>query len=168
MNELNKWETPDSYAGHNPVGDYTLYSRTRDSSIMENSNYELILKELSELAEPFDNVRDWNDIDDGEPYVYDFRAGHWACGWIEQIIIRQDAPKEIIERAKEIEAALSDYPVYSDDDYSERQCNEMCRYWNDIDTKERVEWLQESGESIFLARNDDHIPESFYESEMFY
>ena len=163
MSELNKWETPDFYAGHNPVGDYTLYSRTRDSSIMENSNYELILKELSDLAEQFDNLRD-----DGEPYVYDFRAGHWACGWVEEIIIRQDAPKEIIERAKEIDAALSDYPVYSDADYSQRQWDEMSRYWNDINTKERVEWLQESGESIFLARNDDYVPESFYESEMFY
>ena len=91
MSELNTWETPDSYAGHNPV-----------------------------------------------------------------------------ERAKEIDEALSDYPVYSDDDYSERQWNEMYRYWNDIDIKERVEWLQESGESIFLARNDDHIPESLDESEMFY
>ena len=100
MSELNKWETPDSYAGHNPVGDYTIYNRTRDSSIMENSNYELILKELSDLAEPFDKLRD-----DGEPFVYDFRAGHWACGWVEEIIIRQDAPKQIIERAKEIEAA---------------------------------------------------------------
>jgi hypothetical protein len=163
MSELTTWETPDSYAGHNPVGDYTLYSRTRDSSIMENSNYELILKELSDLSEPLDQLRD-----DGEPYVYDFRAGHWAVGWVEEIIIRQDAPKQIIERAKEIEAALADYPVYSDDDYSERQWNEMCRYWNDIDIKERVEWLQESGESIFLARNNDYIPESFYESEMFY
>ena len=46
MNELNRWEAPDSYAGHNPIGDYTLYGRTRDSSIMENSNYELILEEL--------------------------------------------------------------------------------------------------------------------------
>tara|TARA_R110000824_G_scaffold198823_1_gene382872 strand:+ start:66 stop:557 length:492 start_codon:yes stop_codon:yes gene_type:complete len=163
MSELNTWETPDSYAGHNPVGDYTIYGRNRDSSIMENSNYELILGELLDLAEPFDKLRD-----DGEPYVYDFRAGHWACGWIEQIIIRQDAPKQIIERAKEIDEALSDYPVYSDDDYSERQWNEMYRYWNDIDIKERVEWLQESGESIFLARNDDHIPESLDESEMFY
>tara|TARA_R110001592_G_scaffold60652_3_gene184612 strand:+ start:200 stop:691 length:492 start_codon:yes stop_codon:yes gene_type:complete len=163
MSELNKWETPDSYAGHNPVGDYMIYSRTRDSSIMENSNYELILKELSDLAETFDNLRD-----DGEPYVYDFRAGHWACGWVEEIIIRKDAPKEIIERAKEIDAALSDWPIYSDDDYYERQLNEMRRYWNDIDIEERVEWLQESGESIFLARNDDHIPESLDESEMFY
>ena len=163
MSELNKWETPDSYAGHNPVGDYTLYGRTRDSSIMENSNYELILKELSDLAEPFDQLRD-----DGEPYVYDFRAGHWAAGWVEEIIIRQDAPKQIIERAKEIEAALSDYPVYSDEDYSQRQWDEMYRHWNDIDIKERVEWLQESGESIFLARNDDDFPASLDESGMFY
>ena len=163
MSELSKWESPDSYAGHNPVGDYVIYTRNRDSSIMENSNYELILKELSDLSEPFDNVRDG-----GEPFVYDFRAGHWACGWVETIIIRQNAPAEIIELAESIEGALSDYPVYSDDDYSERQWNEMCRYWNAIDTRERIEWLKESGESIFLARNDDHIPESFQESEMFY
>ena len=166
MSELKRWEAPDSYAGHDPVGDYTLYGRTRDSSIMENSNFELILQELSDLAEPFDRLRD-DDDDDSEPYVYDFRAGHWACGWVETIIIRQDAPKQIIERAQEIESALSDYPVYSDEDYSQRQWDEMYRHWNDIDIKERVEWLQESGESIFLARNDDYIPESFYESEMF-
>ena len=163
MNELNRWESPDSYAGHNPIGDYTLYGRTRDSSIMENSNYELILEELTDLAEQFDKLRG-----DDEPFVYDFRAGHWACGWVEEIIIRQDAPKQIIDRAKEIQAALSDYPVYSDDDYSERQWDEMFRYWNDIDIKERVEWLQESGESIFSARDDSYIPESFYQSEMFY
>ena len=163
MNELNRWEAPDSYAGHNPIGDYTLYGRTRDSSIMENSNYELILEELTDLAEQFDKLRG-----DDEPFVYDFRAGHWACGWVEEIIIRQDAPKQIIDRAKEIQAALSDYPVYSDDDYSERQWDEMFRYWNDIDIKERVEWLQESGESIFSARDDSYIPESFYQSEMFY
>ena len=70
---------------------------------------------------------------------------------VEEIIIRQDAPKQIIERAKEIEAALSDYPVYSDDDYYERQWNEMYRYWHDIDIKERVEWLQESGESDIFS-----------------
>ena len=163
MNELNRWEAPDSYAGHNPIGDYTLYGRTRDSSIMENSNYELILEELTDLAEQFDKLRG-----DDEPFVYDFRAGHWACGWVEEIIIRQDAPKQIIDRAKEVQAALSDYPVYSDDDYSERQWDEMFRYWNDIDIKERVEWLQESGESIFSARDDSYIPESFYQSEMFY
>ena len=163
MNELNRWEAPDSYAGHNPIGDYTLYGRTRDSSIMENSNYELILEELTDLAEQFDKLRG-----DDEPFVYDFRAGHWACGWVEEIIIRQDAPKQIIDRAKEVQAALSDYPVYSDDDYSERQWDEMFRYWNDIDIKERVEWLQESGESIFSARDDSYIPESFHQSEMFY
>jgi len=163
MNELNRWEAPDYYSGHNPIGDYTLYGRTRDSSIMENSNYELILEELTDLAEQFDKLRG-----DGEPFVYDFRAGHWACGWVELIIIRQDAPKQIIDLAKEIQAALSDYPVYSDDDYSQRQWDEMFRYWNDIDIKERVEWLQESGESIFSARDDSYIPESFYQSEMFY
>lgn len=163
MSELNKWETPDSYAGHNPVGDYTIYSRSRDSSIMENSNYELILWELLGLAEPFDKLRD-----DGEPYVYDFRAGHWACGWVEAIIIRQDAPKQIIERAQEIEAALADYPVYSDEDYYLEQMKEIHRYWNDINISERIYWLKESGESIFLARDDDHIPESLEQNEMFY
>ena len=160
---METWQQPQSYAGHSPIGDYVLYSRNRDSSILEDSNYELILDELTTFAEKFNHLRD-----DGEAFAYDFRTKHWACGWIEYIIIRQDAPAQIIELAESIDSALSDYPVYSDDDYSERQWNEMYRYWNDIDIRERIEWLKESGESIFLARNDDHIPESMHDNQIFY
>ena len=160
---MEAWEHPQSYAGHSPIGDYVLYSRNRDSSILENSNYELILDELTTFAEQFDHLRD-----DGEAFAYDFRTKHWGCGWIEYIIIRQDAPTQIIELAESIDAALSDYPVYSDDDYSERQWKEMYRYWNDISIRERIEWLKESGESIFAARNDDHIPESMHDNQIFY
>ena len=111
---METWQQPQSYAGHSPIGDYVLYSRNRDSSILENSNYELILDELTTFAEKFDHLRD-----DGEAFAYDFRTKHWGCGWIEYIIIRQDAPTQIIELAESIESALSDYPVYSDDDYSD-------------------------------------------------
>ena len=84
---LDKWTTPKYYFGDDPVDDYLIYSRNRDSKIYENSNYERVLEDLKKLDEK------------GE-YVYDWRANHWACGWIEYIMIKPDAPDTIIENGE--------------------------------------------------------------------
>lgn len=161
LNEC-KWERPDSYCGHNPVGDYVIYSRTRDSSILENSNYDLILAELKAEADKYP------DID--QP-VYDFRASHWAVGWVEYIIVEKDAPQSILDMAEDILRGLADYPVVSEEDYSEKQYDAVHEYWENCGLRERMEWCKDAGESIFSARHDD-IPEQvfdeLYQSEMFY
>lgn len=162
LNEC-KWEKPDSYFGHNPVGDYVIYSRNRDSSILENTNYELILAQLDGEAEKYPDI---------EKPVYDFRASHWGCGWIEYIIVNKDAPESILDLAEEILSALADYPVVSDDLYSENQYNAIYEYWEECGLKERIEWCKDAGESIFSARKEDCIPspvlDELFQHEMFY
>ena len=78
-----RWETPDSYGGFNPVGDIVVYSQNRDSSILDESNYEQIFKHLKETIKNLDSPIYIEDDERSEfDWVYDFRAGHWACGWV--------------------------------------------------------------------------------------
>lgn len=161
MNKYNleKWQTPDSYFGFDPVGDFVIYGRNRDSSILENSNYELILSQLVELSETL-------GTDNDEPFAYDYRASHWACGWVETILLRKNSPESLQALASEILSALGDYPVVDESDYSERQSLAVVEYWDNCSLGEKIEWCKDSGESIFFARHS--IPESIQYSEMFY
>ena len=152
----SKWTHPSDYGGHSPDGDYVIYSRNRDSSILETGNYREILEHLENIA---------------DSRCYDFRAGHWAVGWVEHIIVPNDSPDAVILAAAEIVAALADYPVWNEESYSEAQYNAMHEYWEQCSIRERAEYCQESGDSIFAARRDD-IPEfvmdNFQQNEMFY
>jgi acyl-CoA synthetase (AMP-forming)/AMP-acid ligase II len=152
----SKWTHPSDYGGHSPDGDYVIYGRNRDSSILENVNYREILEDLENIA---------------DSRCYDFRAGHWAVGWVEYIVVPNDSPDVVILAAAEIVAALADYPVWNEESYSEAQYNAMHEYWEQCSIRERTEHCQESGDSIFAARRDD-IPEFVMENlsqhEMFY
>jgi len=131
------WEHPESYGGHSPIGDYVVYSRNRDSSILEDTNYNIILDTLKKI----------------DTEVYDFRAHHWACGWVEYIILPQNASLDAIIEAAQIISDLSDYPIIDDQAYSDAQYEVVCDYWDNMRIRERVEYCRDSGESIFAARS---------------
>lgn len=168
------WEHPESYGGHSPQGDYVVYARNRDSDCLSESNYAGILEALQELYETPEMQAAYEIVEakernpnhdsgglwesqDSYPFVYDFRAGHWACGWVEYIIVRKDSPKEILDLAESILSDLSDYPVYNEDDFSERERNYADEVWRDCyNVEERIELIKEwsPGTSIFAARRD--------------
>lgn len=172
--EQRKWEHPDSYAGFSPDGDFLVLARNRDSDILTESNWHAVREDLKAHAETLDPEPLRPDHPGGDvPYVYDWRAGHWACGWVEYLMIREDAPDSLKALAGAIVAALANYPVYSEDDYSQRQDEARAEYWDRASLSERMDWCRDAGCSIFVARRDymDQWPESlvmaFYNSEMF-
>ena len=144
--DLPIWEHPSDYGGFSPDGDYLIYGRTRDSSILENSNYELIFEQLRALSSILETDKD-------EPFAYDFRASHWACGWVEYILIKQDSPDRLQVLAYEILGALSDYPCLSDEHYSEKQYDAIHDYWQDCGTREKMEYCIDAGVSKFAFRH---------------
>jgi hypothetical protein len=152
-----RWKHPDYYGGFSPDGDYLICSQHRDSDALERSNYECIGRELG--AEAFDDGREHPEE---RPVVYDFRARHWAVGWVDYLLVRSDASADILERAGEILAALSDYPVYNEEHFSGLEYNETLDYWVSLPMSERVALCRENGESIFAARRDSP-PDSVYE-----
>jgi hypothetical protein len=89
---------------------------------------------------------------DARPAVYDWRASHWAVGWVEYLMIRADAPQAIRDKVQAIADQLENYPIYDEDHYSELEWNEACEYWERCSVADRVDLLRDTGVSVFAAR----------------
>jgi hypothetical protein len=134
-----------NFIGQVPQG-YCIYSQNRDSSILERTNFTVILEQLGGEGEHVEVVK----------------HSHWACGWIEYIIVDKQAPNSLLDTCVDILRALSDYPVMSDERYSDAQYEAIHEHWENLRMRERIDLCIECGESIFAARRD--MPESVYES----
>lgn len=151
--------------GMTPIGQH------RDSDALDRSNYRRILEDMTKAhpdEDMGDNVLEW---------VADFRAGDWAYGWREQIIVRvlYDAEEDItpdnitqaFRKIMEIyEGLRNDYPIYDEEDYSELEYEErmdtfhstwddLVRHWDEEDSgpepdADEKEWMLEQ-----LSGNDD-------------
>lgn len=141
-----QWETPSSYAGFDPVGDVLVLSINRDSDVLARSNWAVggtLLREAAAAA--------------GDPEsVYDWRASHWAVGWVEYLMVKRDAPESVLEAAAEILDSLADYPALSDDHWSDLEWTEASDYWAGLSVRDRCHLIRDSGSdaSLFAARSD--------------
>lgn len=154
------WTRPENYAGLSPDGDYCILARTRDPDLLEDSNWHVATTVELDAApyDPADRFAERPENFDDRPNVYHWRAGHWACGWVEYLMVRADAPDDVLATAANIVASLDDYPILSDDDYSEREFEAMCDAWESASVRERIEFLEGTGISVFAARRDE-LPE---------
>jgi hypothetical protein len=86
------------------------FSKSRDSNLMEVSNYESIKKDL-EKRFPKD--------------VSDERFSHWAVGWIDHLLVRMLDKRGKITKAGvaalEWRERLEDYPAADESDLSDRE-----------------------------------------------
>lgn len=79
-------------------------SQTRDSDALARSNYRVALEILGGESDT----------------VETHRFGHWACGWLEIILVHPSRAEDVAKTA----CALADYPVLSDEDFSELEWEE--------------------------------------------
>lgn len=100
------------YAGEKDLGHTwaITFSKTRDSGITEQSNYDAIKGDLEE--------RFPKDVSDEH-----FR--HFAVGWIDHLLVRMLDKNGKVTKAGiavlEWKDRLKDYPIADDEDYSERE-----------------------------------------------
>jgi len=130
------------------ISDYgVLLARNRDSSILQESNFNIALDMLGGESE---NVQ-----------VH--RFGHWASGWFELILIAPNSPEWNL--AEKIETKIEEYPILDENDYTERQVEAAINYWHCCGRRERIEICNKFGVSIYASRRDD-IPDD-YSGELF-
>lgn len=143
------WETPRHYFGFSPIGDYCVMTRHRDSDALTRSNWAEACKLLGAVA--YDDGREGFAT---RPAVYHWRAGCSMVGWIEYLMVRTDAPADILERADNMLGELAQYPVLNDDALSELEYEEASAFWESLDVRERARMIAETecGASIFAAR----------------
>lgn len=164
---LQPWKMPDSYFGFNPVGDFCVYLRTRDSDTLVNSNWEELLKDFKtwEKEYPFDidslDNSKYKEHYDGtstapESWIYTFSASHWAVGWVEYLLLREDAPEPLRLKIEGVLYSLKHcYPIYNEDAFCEAEYKMKSDYWNIMDLKEKLYYCSKAGVSIFMSRCKD-------------
>jgi hypothetical protein len=137
---MNKYEdvfprygehSPTSFDNHIEVDgreDWYLMpvSRTRDSEILDNSNFIAFLKEMGGESET----------------VEVHRFGHWGPGWYE-IIIVDPADEKAMDRAYDLARALEDYPVLDEEDLAEQEMEDINESWDNYgDSEVRKDMIQ--------------------------
>lgn len=154
--EEKVWKTPESYGGFDPVGDYCVLSKHRDSELLDRVNWDIAVETLK--AEPMDHGR-CGDIPADRPNVYTWQASHWAVGWVEYMMVRADAPDDIKTAAGEMICSLAEYPMLDERRYSDAQFEAVGDYWAQCSVSDRVDYLRDAGLSIFAARRD-YLPDN--------
>lgn len=102
VNGITRWERADNYIGEDYSDYFVVFSKNRDSSILEKSNWDYMVDELGDL--------------EGVEVV---RFNHWAVGWIEALIVHEDA-EETIDTATDLINQYERYPLLNEQDYFER------------------------------------------------
>ena len=151
MTTLLKWQRTSNYAGQDFSEYYVVVGQHRDSPILDKSNFPMALQRLGGESDT----------------VTIEHAGHWAVGWIENILVHESDTDAVTE-AQSIVDDLAFYPVLDDEDYSQREHDATEKLWGLFGLDERIEYLKEAGASIFAARAKDAY--SLYErdSEFYY
>ena len=105
MDNKNSFDNWSNYVGYDWSGWVCGIGHNRDSDILTQSNFHSVLKALGGEIDGVVEVR---------------RVGHWVCGWFEQIMVNSKNEEKLYEYLK-INNSLADYPVFDDDDFSERE-----------------------------------------------
>lgn len=114
---LKKWQRVSDYGGEDLSDWYILVSQTRDSFLLERTNFSDIKVYLGERGfEIAGNVEDCKA--DNAILLASF--GHWACGWIEAIMIHESNDAALIV-ADNIKKQLDDYPIFDEESHSQAE-----------------------------------------------
>lgn len=144
MNYLDHFEELEKYGDYSPtefdikglagerngINNFRIVlQQNRDSGVSERANWKAAL----------------NIINVDNEHVQIHRFGHWACGWFELLLVSDNAPDEIKEKAAEIVCSLADYPILDEELNSEMESEEALEIWkNCYDKAERIEYIREN------------------------
>ena len=117
-----------NYMGEIPTDEWLcLLTRTRDSDLLTESNFETAVQMLGGENEN----------------VEIHRFGHWACGWWESLAVKANTQQAKI--AEKIEEKLEAYPILDEDDFSEKEHEVAQDVWkNCYNARERVQYIREN------------------------
>lgn len=110
----------------------------RDADCLSRSNYRCFVQALG--GKGTEGAKGNEDISDS---VAIEEASHWACGWIQYLIV-DPACLESVKTAEEILERLDNYPVLDDEDFCALEMEEANDIWRDYyRPKERLEYIRE-------------------------
>jgi hypothetical protein len=116
------------------------YTTTRDADCLSRSNWQCFIKSLG--GKGTEGAKGTANIGDGESVAIE-EASHWACGWIQYLIINP-AAVGLVKIAEENLESLDSYPVLNEEHFSQVETEEADWVWkNCYRPKGRVEYIRE-------------------------
>jgi len=139
---LKRWTMPDSYFGAEwPNYFGSSVGQTRDSDALARSNFRCMLRALGGESET----------------VLVIRESHWAVGWVEWIAIHESDSKAL-QTADEIAAALEDYPVVDESDWSDLEMEDADDVWRDCyRPSDRIDYIRRNRDQFEFHSLSDMI-----------
>lgn len=133
------------------------YARTRDSDVLNRSNYRRLLEDAQGTA----TAEDGDNAEDASEYVDEITCSHWAYGWADHIVVKvlEDpegdiTPENITHTFRFMADAClrlrDEYPVYDESDYSELETEECEAAFESA-------WSESDWESIVPEEPDSDV-----------
>ena len=152
-------EGPDaSYRGDK--GDWMIVlAKSRDTDVMARANWDAALDLLKPMPHGYIGNNNADDFDVES-------SGHWAFGHVEFLVVKPGTKAHEIGLC--ILASIADYPVLDDELYSQYEHDATAELWPELPLRERIEYLNKHGESIFAARVQtsgelyERAPDTYY------
>jgi hypothetical protein len=143
--KLERWERADNYVGEDWSDYYIGPAYTRDSDILDQSNFHVALDLLGGESDT----------------VIVERCSHWACGWFERILVnRSDA--DAVSVLTEITERIERYPVLDESDYYDRERDASDADFECYKNKFRSNVEKAFGKEIFKGFSDKSVEEYLY------
>ena len=150
---MEKWEHASNYMGESFTDYFVLLSHSRDSRILEESNWYSAIKILDEKKAEYQIIR----------------SSHWLCGWVEMIIIHENN-QDSIDIGNDILEQIEKYPVLDDSDFSDREWEAISeladQIQKDIENLDTGESLKGWGDGITRDMTRDQIIDEIQDSGM--
>lgn len=125
---------------------FVVAIQTRDSDCLTRSNFRSMAKAIhTKAGGVVSGFESWGlkGTQEINPVLAIEEANHWACGWIQYLVLAPEA-KNLVEFAKSLLDNLESYPVLDENDFSNLETEEADEVWrNCYRPKERVEYIRE-------------------------
>jgi hypothetical protein len=129
---------PDSYVGRQWDGYVPFLFLTGQSDLVEQHNYKVIKDELSDYMSDVVRV----DEDKNEfMALEEAKCKHWACGFLDYLLLSQDAPEDLVIKVADIISALEDYHIYYEEGFYQFEEEKIAEAWENMSVRDRKDIL---------------------------
>lgn len=155
-NNLSPYTRPSSYVGATWEGWFCGgFSCHRESDLLEKCNWETVVGELRargvNIGEGVLGDSLWTRADDdAQPDVVIVRESHCLVGWVSWLAVKPTA-YTALAMLNQFVADVDDYPVLDDDAFSNLEWDTAADYWESLDWRDRLDYLECRGCSIGVS-----------------
>jgi hypothetical protein len=145
LKKFQPWQEnrPSDYAGMQWDGYVPFMFNTGQSHSMDKHNYNTTKQVLMRWFCSESDVNETNQPDRQMHHLEEAENGHWACGYINYILLSENAPDELVISVAKILDVIEDNAMLDSDAYTDWEYEAICKLWSeDISERDKTDMLK--------------------------